>query len=105
MEELCRMNEGKKYTNYERNIEFQPFKAVIQVVKGTLKEVHVSLLAIGNGVPYTKIECEGVSLLPKGLTISASRVSASELLLNIEVCKFVMEANRVKHFEQFERQE
>jgi hypothetical protein len=86
MKELCRMNINSKFG------EFQKFKVVVEVSDGVNKEVTVAPYEYSTN-NTALIQCGGTKLNPEKLTVSVNDVPVTELLLNIEVCKFVMDSN------------
>lgn len=83
MKVICKVNQDKEYK------KFQPFKLVIEVAKKKMREVTVEVGGYSDN-HYLAIKSAGVTLRPDSLTVSSSQVSVPELLLNVEICNFVM---------------
>ena len=69
-----------------------PFKVVVEVAKDVMREVQVKVGGYSDN-RYVEICCGNVHLHPCTLTVTTRRVSVTELLLNTEICKFVMDSN------------
>ena len=94
MQELCRLDDGKAFYKQQYNQRFQPFKVAIEVVKGTIKEAHVKVISYGSERAYIRVECGEVCLDTRNLKVGTKNsTSATELFLNLEVCKFVLDEN------------
>ena len=85
MKIICKVNEGSESKG------FQPFKVVIEVMPEKLFEASVEKMGYARNY-HVDIKSGGVSLDPKTLFVSACSVSMSELLLHVEICKFVMDS-------------
>ena len=86
MKELCRINIKSKNS--------KSFKAVIELQGGINKEVLVEPYKYDTSDDAKLFICSGgVTFDPRLLTLNCSNVSAAEVLLHLEICKFVMDEN------------
>jgi hypothetical protein len=69
--------------------EFDPFKLVIEIVPGNLHEVDVEYYKYGNEIQIKT--AAGVVMNPRDLTISCGRLHAAQILLHVEICRFVLQ--------------
>lgn len=84
MKVLCRVD---LETSKNKFFNFQPFKVVVDYFQGKTKEVVVDTNEYGD--KKIRVTVSRIAFYPKSLTVDASGVSAPELLLAIEICKFV----------------
>lgn len=85
MKIICKVNVGGEIKG------FQPLKVVVEVAPEKLFDVSVEQGGYTHNY-HIDIISSGISLDPKALSVSACRVSMSELLLHVEICKFVMDS-------------
>jgi hypothetical protein len=86
MKELCRINTKSKNS--------KSFKVVVEIEVGINKEVIVEPYQYDNSNKQPLfIMSGGLTFDPKSLTVKCSDVSVPEVLLHIELCKFVMDSN------------
>lgn len=69
---------------------FHLFKVIVEVAAGKMAEAIVGPGQYSSS-KEVEIKSSGITFYPKSLLVDSSRCHAAELLLNLEICKFVSE--------------
>ena len=86
MKELCRINTESKNS--------KSFKVVIEFQEGVNKEVLVEPYKYDKSKEQNLfISSGGILFNPRDLVLNCNNVSVAEILLHVELCKFVMDSN------------